>query len=93
MTTSAGIALIHKVHSYSGSALFHVKEFRVTFAAGNPLGMALVRKYHRHAGCGECEVSQIMAAITDVLVQVGFFMGLYDMTLVAMDTKAYVFCV
>ena len=42
MTISAGIALIHQVHGYPGSTLFHVEEFGVTFAAGIFLGMALV---------------------------------------------------
>jgi hypothetical protein len=32
-----------------------------------------------------------MTAITDVLVQVSFFMGFYDMTLVAVYAEAYVF--
>jgi len=42
MTISTGIALIHQVHGYPGSALLHVEEFGMTIAAGISLGMALV---------------------------------------------------
>ena len=42
MTASAGTALIHQVHGYPGSALFHVEELRMTFAAGKFLCMVLV---------------------------------------------------
>jgi hypothetical protein len=91
MTIPAGIALIHQVHGYFGSPLLHVEEFGVTFAAGIFLGMALVRKNNRHPGPGEGEVRQVMAAIADVLVQISFFMGLYNMTLVAVHAETYVF--
>jgi hypothetical protein len=32
-----------------------------------------------------------MATITDILVQISFFMGFYNMTLVAVYAEAYVF--
>lgn len=42
MAIPTGIALIHQIHGYSGSTLFHIEKFRVTFAAGRSPGMALV---------------------------------------------------
>ena len=60
----------------------------MTFAAGIFLRMVLVRENNRHTGAGEDEVRQFMATVTDILVQVRFFMGFYDMTLVAVYAEA-----
>ena len=91
VTASAGTALIHEVHRHPGGALFHVEELRVTFAAGKFLRMVLVCEGNRHPGTSEVQVCQLMATITDVLVQVRFLMGLNNMTLVTVNSKAYMF--
>lgn len=64
----------------------------MTFAAGIFLRMVLVSENNRHPGTGEDEVRQFMATVTDILVQVRFFMRFYDMTLVAVYAEAHMFC-
>ena len=53
VTASTGIALIHKVHGYLRSTLFHVEDLRMTFAAGIFLRMVLVCEGNRHPGTSE----------------------------------------
>ena len=91
MAASAGTALIHKVHGHPGGAPFHVEDPRMTFAAGEFLRMVLVCEGNRHSGAGEAQVCQLVAAVTDVLVQVCFLMGSNNMTLVTVDPEAYMF--
>jgi hypothetical protein len=91
VTASTGTALIHKVHGYPGGALFHVEDLRMTFAAGIFLRMVLVCEGNRHSGACEGEVSQLMATVTDILVQVRFLMGFYYMALVAVNSEASMF--
>ena len=93
MTASTGTALIHEIHRYLRSALFHGEQLGMTFAAGIFLCMVLVRENNRHAGSCIGEIRHLMASVTYILVQVGFPVGFYDMTLVAVDTKAHMFCV
>ena len=88
VAASTGTALIHKVHGYPGSALFHVKDLRMTLAAGISLRMVLVCKGNRHPGACEGQVCQLMATVTDILVQVRFLMRFYYMALVAVDPEA-----
>ena len=92
VTTSTGIALIHKVHGYLRGTFFHVEDLRMTFAAGKFFRMVLVCKGNRHPGTGEGEVCQLMATVTDILVQVRFLMGFYYMALVTVNSEAYMFC-
>jgi hypothetical protein len=92
VTVSTGIALIHKVHGYPGSTFFHVEDFWMTFAAGKFLRMVLVCEGNRHPGTCEGKVCQLMATVTDILVQVRFLMGFYYMALVTVNSEAYMFC-
>ncbi len=64
----------------------------MTFAAGIFLCMVLVRENNRHSSACKGKVRQFMASVTDVLVQGSFFMGFYDMALVAVCAEAYMFC-
>jgi len=92
VTASTGIALIHQIHGDLRSALLHIEVLGMTFAAGIFLRMLLVRENNRHPGTGENEVCQFMATVTDILVQVCFLMGFYDMALVTVYAEAYMFC-